>query len=105
VLSILTVLNAVPIENKDSTLNPLTKRIKISMFAPSYIPPILPVPEWIQKDPHPAQVLKTAAGWYIGTLDSDGMPYARWTDYIDTEKLAKKLLETGEWKKFARMNP
>ena len=63
------------------------------------------VPQWIRQDKNPAQVLQTAAGWYIGTTSSDGMPYARWTEYIATEKLAKELLKTGEWKKFARPNP
>ena len=100
-----TALNAVQIERKDSTLNPPTTRNKNNMFSPRYIPKALPVPNWIEKDPHPPQVLKSAAGRYIGTLTSDGMPYARWTDYISTEELAKELLRNGDWKKFARMNP
>ena len=76
-----------------------------NMFSPRYMPRALPVPNWIKEDPNPPQVLKSAAGWYIGTLTSDGMPYARWTDYIATEELAKELLRNGDWKKFARMNP
>lgn len=39
------------------------------------------------------QALKSAAGYYIGTVDSDGFPNCRITsDYAKTEEEAKYLL-------------
>jgi len=44
------------------------------------------------------QVLKSAAGYYIGTLDEDGMPYSRESvTYWRTCEEAEAALESGEW--------
>ena len=45
--------------------------------------------------PHPGtrlQVLKSAAGFYLGYLTKDGMPYSRESRYFATENLAEDAL-------------
>lgn len=42
------------------------------------------------------QVLQSAAGYYLGTLDKDGLPYSRESQqYFPDEDTARKALETG----------
>lgn len=47
--------------------------------------------------PHPGtelQVLKSAAGHYLGYLCEDGMPYSRESDYFPDEATAQDALDT-----------
>lgn len=45
----------------------------------------------------PLQVLKSAAGFYIGTLQ-DGMPFTRESvEYFPTEEIAQAALSDGKW--------
>ncbi len=45
----------------------------------------------------PLTVLKTC-GFYIGTVDTDGMPCSREsTQYWPTQAMAEKALRTGNW--------
>jgi len=41
------------------------------------------------------KVLKSNAGCYIGTLDHDGSPYCRLTDYFESERAAQAALDSG----------
>lgn len=44
------------------------------------------------------QVLHSAAGFYLGTLDTDGTPYSRESlEYWSYEHLAQDALDTGNW--------
>ena len=44
---------------------------------------------------HEVKVLKSGAGWYIGTVE-DGMPYCRISiSYYETEVEANRMLERG----------
>jgi hypothetical protein len=44
------------------------------------------------------QVLNSAAGYYLGTLDELGMPYSRESeDYWRTFEEAEAALESGAW--------
>lgn len=44
------------------------------------------------------QVLKSAAGYYLGTLDEDGTPYSRESvAYWRTYEEAQAALESGAW--------
>ena len=44
------------------------------------------------------EVLKSAAGYYLGTTDGDGTPYSRESsDYWATAELARAALESGAW--------
>ena len=43
------------------------------------------------------QVLSSAAGFYIGTLDDDGLPYSRESPYFATAELAEAALASGSW--------
>ena len=46
----------------------------------------------------PLQVLKSQAGYYIGTLDEDGMPCSRESnEYFSTEEAALKAFGCGGW--------
>ncbi len=46
----------------------------------------------------PLTVLKSAAGFYIGTLDEDGLPCSRESNqYFATEEKAQKALTDGGW--------
>lgn len=55
-------------------------------------------PAWLSYDPYKPQVLKSQAGYYIGTVDKEGMPYARWSDcYFYTEEEAQEALKNGSY--------
>lgn len=44
------------------------------------------------------RVLNSAAGYYIGTVDSDGLPDSRESaEYFSTQAIAEYALETGSW--------
>lgn len=44
------------------------------------------------------QVLKSHAGWYIGTVDEDGLPCARESVlYWSTQEAATEALITNNW--------
>jgi hypothetical protein len=44
------------------------------------------------------QVLHSAAGFYLGTLDEDGLPYSRESlEYWTYRHLAEDALDTGNW--------
>ncbi|MEM7775923.1 MAG: hypothetical protein AAF732_09965 [Pseudomonadota bacterium] len=44
----------------------------------------------------PLQILKSAAGYYIGTLDKAGLPFTRESAcYWDTRKAAESALQSG----------
>jgi len=44
------------------------------------------------------QVLHSHAGFYIGTLDEDGMPFSRESnEYFRTKEDAEKALATESW--------
>lgn len=46
----------------------------------------------------PLSVLKSNAGYYIGTLDEDGMPCSRESnEYYRTEEDAQKAFGCGGW--------
>lgn len=40
----------------------------------------------------PMNVLRTPAGFYVGYLDQDGLPYSRETDYFESEEQAGAAL-------------
>ena len=54
------------------------------------------LPDWIRTDTHDHQVLRSAAGHYVGSLTEDGMPYARYTPYMSQER-ATFLFNTRRW--------
>lgn len=46
--------------------------------------------------PHPGteiQVLRSAAGYYVGFLDEDGLPFSRETSYFPSYEAASAALE------------
>ncbi len=44
------------------------------------------------------KVMRSAAGFYIGTCDEDGLPFSREsTEYFPSQDQAEKALETGAW--------
>lgn len=44
------------------------------------------------------QVLRSAAGFYIGTLDREGFPYSRESvEYFKSREVAETALATGQW--------
>lgn len=46
----------------------------------------------------PIKVLKSAAGYYIGTTDDEGMPNCRLSiDYYNTEKEAQEALDSRSY--------
>lgn len=46
----------------------------------------------------PLQVLESRAGYYIGTLDEDGLPCSRESnEYFPTEEAAQKAFGCGGW--------
>ncbi|WP_176432233.1 MULTISPECIES: hypothetical protein [unclassified Vibrio] len=51
----------------------------------------------------PLEVMRSAAGYYIGTSE-DGMPFSRESvEYFDNQSKAEEALETGNWTQ--RMTP
>jgi hypothetical protein len=45
------------------------------------------------------QVLKSQAGWYIGTVNDEGLPCARESqEYWPTQELALQALQNDNWK-------
>lgn len=56
--------------------------------------------------PLPVQVLKSAAGFYLGAFGSDGSPYTRESvEYWRTEAAATAALLTGQWSARRHANP
>ncbi|MCK6391658.1 MAG: hypothetical protein L6Q40_11680 [Azonexus sp.] len=46
----------------------------------------------------PLRVMSSAAGYYIGTADSDGFPFSRESeDYWPTAEDAQSALDSGNW--------
>jgi hypothetical protein len=45
----------------------------------------------------PVQVMKTRAGFYIGTCDEEGMPCSRESGYYPTQAAAQSALDGGSW--------
>lgn len=45
----------------------------------------------------PLQVLRSAAGHYIGTFDDDGPVSRESVEYFPTRDVARHALETGAW--------
>lgn len=43
----------------------------------------------------PIEVLRSAAGYYIGALNTDGEPYERLSHYYKNEEAAKEAMEYG----------
>ena len=44
------------------------------------------------------QVLQSQAGWYIGTVNEDGLPCARESqEYWPTQELALQALQNDKW--------
>ncbi len=53
----------------------------------------------------PVQVLESAAGFYLGTVNEEG-PYSRESqEYWRSRKEAEKALETGSWTARRNVNP
>ena len=53
----------------------------------------------------PVQVLESAAGFYLGTVNEEG-PYSRESqEYWRSRKEAEKALETGSWTARRYANP
>lgn len=47
---------------------------------------------------HKAMVCNSSAGYYIGTVDEDGLPNCRTTDYYNSKAFAQSDLEHGTYK-------
>ena len=62
------------------------------------------LPRWIRDDHREPEVMRSGAGYYIGTCTRDYAPYARYTHYM-CEAEAKALLKSGEWVFYARPTP
>lgn len=62
------------------------------------------LPDWIRNDPNKHQVLRSNAGYYIGSMCEDGIPYARYTPYLSEER-ATFLFNTRRWVFIARETP
>jgi len=62
------------------------------------------LPDWIRNDTNEHQVLRTNAGYYVGSMTKDGMPYARYTPYM-SEEHATFMLNTRRWVFIARDTP
>lgn len=46
----------------------------------------------------PLQVCQSRAGYYVGTLDEEGLPYSREsTEYWRDRVAAERAIETGTW--------
>jgi len=41
------------------------------------------------------EVLRSAAGFYIGTTDEDGLPASRISDYFPSPEIAQRAMEHG----------
>ena len=47
---------------------------------------------------YPLQVLKSHRGFYLGTVDDEGMPYSRESaEYFRSYKAADDALNSGKW--------
>ena len=55
------------------------------------------VPIEDRKDYSELQVLKSAAGYYIGSLYQDGSPGTRDSEYFPTEEAAHDALRSQSW--------
>lgn len=59
------------------------------------------LPVWIMLaiiDGYDPEVCHSAAGYYIGAVDEDGLPYARHSrDYYRTREQAQEALDNGTW--------
>lgn len=58
--------------------------------------------------PHPGtdlMVLKSNAGYYLGYLDADGLPYSRETDYFESRPSAELALDEINKTKAAGSDP
>ena len=62
------------------------------------------LPDWIRNDTNEHQVLRTNAGYYVGSMCEDGMPYARYTPYMSQER-ATFMFNTRRWVHIARDTP
>lgn len=59
---------------------------------------------YLAQGKYPVQVLRSAAGYYIGTQDEQGMPYSRESvEYYPTEEQAGQALSHHTWTQ--RPNP
>ncbi|EPB9494589.1 TPA: hypothetical protein L4Q76_001691 [Pseudomonas aeruginosa] len=45
----------------------------------------------------PLQILRSAAGYYIGTADADGPVSRESAEYFPRQELAAEALKTGNW--------
>lgn len=47
---------------------------------------------------YPLQVLKSHRGFYLGTVDDEGMPFSRESsEYFRSHKAAESALNSGKW--------
>ncbi|MBH3329870.1 hypothetical protein I5L56_09570 [Pseudomonas oryzihabitans] len=47
---------------------------------------------------YPLQVLKSHRGFYLGTLDDEGMPFSRESsEYFRSHRAAENALNSGKW--------
>ncbi|QNR00118.1 hypothetical protein BGI51_22120 [Pseudomonas oryzihabitans] len=47
---------------------------------------------------YPLQVLQSRRGFYLGTVDDEGMPFSRESaEYFRNHKAAENALNTGKW--------
>lgn len=47
---------------------------------------------------YPLQVLQSRRGFYLGTLDDEGMPFSRESaEYFHSHKAANDALNSGKW--------
>lgn len=47
---------------------------------------------------HTIQALKSAAGWYVGTIDEDGFPYCRIsTEYYKSQQECQMAIDNGSY--------
>jgi len=47
---------------------------------------------------YPLQVLKSQRGFYLGTVDDEGMPFSRESaEYFRSHKAAENALNSGKW--------
>ncbi|MDR1935847.1 MAG: hypothetical protein LBS49_09785 [Candidatus Accumulibacter sp.] len=46
----------------------------------------------------PLQICRSAAGYYLGTLDDDGAPFSRESaGYFPSQGMARQALASGQW--------
>ncbi|MDR6680213.1 hypothetical protein [Pseudomonas oryzihabitans] len=47
---------------------------------------------------YPLQVLQSRRGFYLGTLDDEGLPFSRESaEYFRSQKAAERALNSGKW--------